>query len=136
MIARDRARSYRRARRTVARGDVVISDRLPVPTIRTMDAPRCAALPGTERRPVARWLARRESEYYARMGPADVVLVLRVDPQVAFERRSDQDEEFITRRAAEVWEHDWSGIGAIVVDAGRSQEDVLAQVQRAVWREL
>ncbi len=135
-IALDRRAEYRRIREWSGHGTVVICDRFPLPGIERMDGPRLDRLPGVRTRPVARALAGIERRCYAEMLPPDVLVVLRVTPEVAVARRPEQDREFVYRRAEEVFGHDWTATGAIVVDADRPQHAVLAEVTAAVWRHL
>jgi hypothetical protein len=136
--ARDRFLAFRHARRRALAGRVVIADRIPVPTIHRMDGPRLrwvAARPRAGR--LARALAAREASYHARIGPPDVLIVLRVDPEVAVRRTAGTDEPgFVRARAREVLEADWSGTEAIVIDAGMPSEQVLAAIRDAVWARL
>ena len=100
-----------------------------------MDNARTGDLPGLDRRPLARWLARREAGYYDRIGHPDLLIVLRVDPDVAVARRAEQDPEFVRRRAEEVWAADW-GSEAVIVDASRPRDAVRTEVHSAVWQVL
>lgn len=136
LIARDRYRTYSRARRAAARGALVISDRFPIEGIGLMDSSRIAGLPGVERRPLARWLADREHAYHRAIEPPDLLIVLRVDPDLAAARRPEQDGEFVRRRAAEVWAHAWTHPSAVVVDASQPHEAVLDEVRTAIWNAL
>jgi thymidylate kinase len=132
LVARDRAREYRRLRHAAGAGAVVVCDRFPLPEIRHMDGPRTGDLPGLDRRFSARWLAAREATYYARIGRPDLLLVLRVPPEVAVARRHDQDPRYVSERAREVWELPWPE-GAVVLDATQPLAEVLRQARRAVW---
>ena len=136
LTARDRHRLYRSARRAADRGAIVISDRFPLEGITLMDGPRTRSLPGIQQRPIARWLSSREVRYYQAIKLPDLLIVLRVDPEVAVARRPEQDPDFVRRRAAEVWAHDWSDTGATVVDASQPHQAVLEQVHVAVWKAL
>lgn len=136
LVARDRARTFDDARRRAARGWVVISDRMPLPQISLMDSPRCAGMPGLERRPLVRWLVARERAYHDRIGRPDLLVVLRVSPDVAVARRYDQDAEFVRRRAEEVRDQDWSGPGVAVIDADGDRDEVHAAAHQAVWAAL
>jgi hypothetical protein len=138
LTARDRLRDYRRARRTAAAGGIVVSDRWPLPQIRLMDGPRTTWLLDHEEQlgRLTLALARAERNLYARMAPPDVLVVLRLDPEVAVSRRSDEPEDYVRRRNTEVWSVDWSGTGAQVVDAEQPADVVLDEVRRAVWRRL
>jgi thymidylate kinase len=135
--ARDRFRAYRRVRRRASRGVLVVTDRFPLHQIKLMDGP--IADPATEAargRPFLAHLARWEKVYYERIEDPDVVVVLRIDPDVAVARRVDEDEDFVRTRCGEVWRVDWGGTGAVVIDAGRSRNDVLSEVKARVWSRL
>ena len=56
----------------------------------------------------------------------------------AFEtsRKSDEDAVHVMARSREVWEADWHGTGAHIVDANRSKEEVLAEIKALVCSEL
>jgi ribose 1,5-bisphosphokinase PhnN len=86
---------------------------------------------------VARRLVRAERARYAAIGRPDVLLVLRVDPDTAVERKQGVDPaEFVRPRSAEVFAIDWQGTGALLLDASRPAEAVLADAQAAVWANL
>ena len=138
LVSRDRYLAYRRASRFVARGGIVISDRFPLPRIRSMDRPATAALPRLrDRSGVVRAFSRVEERYYRAIGLPDVLVVLRVDPEEAVARRRGlEPADEVRRRAREIWELDWSGLPAVVVDPSRRPEQVLAEVRAAVWGRL
>jgi thymidylate kinase len=135
--ARDRFRAHRRARRYVSRGVLVVTDRFPLPQIKLMDGPITdLATEATEGRPVLARLARWEKAYYKHFEYPDVLVVLRIDPDVAVARRSDEEEDFVRTRCAEVWRAKWTGTPAVVVDASRSKSEVLSEVKACVWSRL
>jgi thymidylate kinase len=138
MVSRDRALGYVRGARFVARGGIVISDRFPIARIRSMDGPATAALPRLrEGSAVVRALARLEDRAYRRIGLPDVLVVLRVDPETAVERRRGiEPEDVVRRRAAEIAELDWEDLGAVVVDPTRPRDEVRAAIRSAVWARL
>jgi hypothetical protein len=135
LTARDRLRAYRKARRHADHGGIVVSDRWPLPQIRLMDGSRVSwILDRVEDPPgLAARLARRERRIYASIAPPDVLVVLRLDPEIAVRRRSDEDSAYVRARNTEVFGIDWSDTGAVVIDAGQPREVVLAAIQRAVW---
>jgi thymidylate kinase len=135
-IGRDRQKEHRRIRRRAGRGAIVVCDRWPLLGIRTMDVPRTSSLPGAGRRPLARMLARWERRCYAQILPPDVLIVLRVPPEVACRRRADQDPGFVARRAEEIWSHPWGPSGAVVLDASRPLDEVVDDALSALWAHL
>lgn len=138
MIARDRSLTYERARRAVSAGGIVIADRFPLPDVTLMDSPVAPRLLGTRKsNRVASSLARLERRYYERIGRPDVLIVMRVDADVAAERKRGTDDEDVVRlRSEEISRLDWSGSGAVVVDADRPKDHVLNEIKSAVWSRL
>jgi thymidylate kinase len=138
LIARDRSLAVRAARRAAARGVLVVADRFPVPAVASMDAPVAPRILGArDRSPLAKALAAIERRAYSRVGRPDVLVVLRVDPDVAAERkRGVDDEDVVRQRAMEIAAIDWSAASAIVIDAGAPKEDVMRQVKSAIWSRL
>lgn len=136
MTARDRCREYVRARRLASNGALVVCDRYPLAQIRQMDGPAASGLVEHPQR-LVRALARLEKRYYDRMLGPEILIVLRVHPDVAVRRKAGVDrEEFVRPRSEEIWRTDWRGTPAIVVDAGRPADAVLAQVKSTVWSRL
>lgn len=138
LVSRDRYLCYARASRFVRHGGIVVSDRFPLSRIRSMDGPATATLPRLrERSRLVRALARLEDSYHRRIGPPDVLVVLRVPPEVAVERRRGlEPEEEVRRRAEEIWALDWSDLPAAVLDATRPPHEVLREIRSTVWARL
>jgi thymidylate kinase len=136
MTARDRYRQYVRARRLASNGVIVICDRYPLPQIKLMDGATATSLLAHPSRAV-RYLARLEKQYYDHVLYPDVLIVLRVNPDLAVERkREEEGEVFVRPRSEEIWRIDWRGTPAVVIDAGRPKAEVLAQVKSLVWSRL
>jgi hypothetical protein len=138
LTARDRLREYRTARRVADNGGIVVSDRWPLPQIRLMDGPRTTWIEDfsdTGDRVSGR-LARAERRMYADIAPPDVLIVLRLDPEIAVARRHDEDSAYVRARNTEVYEANWLGSDAVIVDASQPPETVLAEIRQAVWSRL
>jgi len=135
LTARDRYRLYRRATRAVLGGSVVVSDRFPLPELRTMDGAKTdwlAEHPRSGR--AARRLVSLERRYYAAFTPPDVLIVLRVDPAVAVQRKLHEEQPgFVRPRSEEIWRVDWSRTPARPVDSGRDLEEVERTLKAIVW---
>ena len=117
-------------------GAIVICDRYPLPGhLSSMDAPRLRQAT-TSRSRLARWLARREQRYYRALTPPDLLVVLRVDPEVAVIRKPEEPADFLRARWSEIWAADWSALDAHVVDAGKPFAEVLGEVKALVWSHL
>lgn len=134
--ARDRYRAYARARRLATNGRIVICDRYPLPEISLMDGGRGRRLLAAPN-PTVRMLARLERRYYDHIHTPDILIVLRVDPDVAVLRKQgEENEAFVRPRAEEIWRMDWSGTQANVVDANRPGVQVVSEVRALVWARL
>jgi thymidylate kinase len=135
--ARDRYRAYARALKFALRGGLVICDRFPIPQLTLMDAPRIErAIGGGTPGRLAAAMSRLEQRYYRRLAPPDVLIVLRVNPEIAVGRQPSDEPDFVRRRWSEIWEVDWQALGAHVVDASRSPAEVFSEVKSLIWAEL
>jgi thymidylate kinase len=135
--ARDRYIAYRTARRIAGDGGLVVCDRFPLPQLTLMDAPRLARGHGPEPSSrLTRRLAALEQSYYQRLTLPDVLIVLRVDPEIAVARKPEESAEFVRARWREIWSVDWQETPAHVVDASRPADAVLSEVKALVWSEL
>lgn len=135
--ARDRYRLYKKIRRIASNGGIVICDRFPTERLRRMDGPRIRqSLNGSSGTPINRVLINREEWYYRHIMPPDLLVVLRADPIIAAARKLTEPRDYVIPRATELWEIDWSGTGAQIVNADRSLDEVLADVRAIVWAEL
>jgi thymidylate kinase len=86
--------------------------------------------------PFVKRLRRREQDYYRRIVRPDVLIVLRVDPEVAVQRKTDEDPAFVRARNTEIWELNWEDVDAHLIDGGKSKKEVLSAVKALLWLEL
>jgi thymidylate kinase len=135
LTARDRFRLYRRATRAILKGEVVLSDRFPLAEVQTMDGAKTDWVTGHARAGrVVRWLVSLERRYYSAFTSPDVLIVLRVDPNVAVERKRHEEQPgFVLPRSEEIWRVDWSRTPARLVDSGRDLEEVERTLKAIVW---
>jgi thymidylate kinase len=135
LTARDRSRTYRRARRSASNGEIVICDRYPLPQVSGMDGAVTARTTDPARwGGLARALAAREKGYYDRIRYPDILIVLRVHPDIAVQRKAGVEPESTVRpRSEEIWQVDWTDTPAIVLDAGAPQDEVLSEIKSIIW---
>jgi thymidylate kinase len=138
LTARDRYRLYRRARRWATNGAIVVCDRYPLPEVKLMDGAVTARLDGRTRRGrLFEYLANLEKSFYERIAYPDILIVLRVDPDLAvLRKRGEEQESFMRPRSEEIWRMDWRGTPAVVIDASRPKDRVLSDVKSVVWTRL
>ncbi len=135
--ARDRHRVYLKARRFADNGGVAISDRFLVHGIALMDGPNIErTLDGTELTWLSKALMKAENKRYQEIMQPDLLLVLRVDPEIAVRRKTDEREDHVRTRSHEIWETDWTGTRAQLVDASQSAADVLDELRSQIWRQI
>jgi thymidylate kinase len=136
-VARDRSLAYRRAHRFSLGGGLILCDRYPHPRLVSMDVPRIPGMPGGNSES---WIVRKmvdlEKRYHRSILPPDLLVVLRVDPEIAAARKTNERPENVLRRGAEVWNVDWAALGADVVDASQPQEVVARKLKTLVWSAL
>lgn len=135
--ARDRFRLYRRARRFATAGGVAICERYPTPEGWALAGPsevQGQALAAQS--PFATQLRRWERGFYERMTAPDITVLLKVDPETAVTRKTDEPAAYVRRRARLMSETDWSRSGARIVDAGQPLPQVIAAIKTELWRSL
>jgi thymidylate kinase len=148
--ARDRYRTFVKAQHYSANGDLVILDRYPHPLINIMDGPQTRrflneimdsplAKKSTTPRinnPIARFLVNIEESYYDKIVPPEIFIVLLLDPEIAVQRKTDEDPNSVRERSTEIWELDWKQSDAHIIDAGKSRSEVLAANKNIIWSNL
>jgi thymidylate kinase len=135
--AHDRRRLYRNVESQIQDGLLVVADRFPLRELKLMDGSRTRWLLNVELGRLAKRLVRYEQSCYDEVRRPDVVVVLRLDPEIAVARKAGVDPaEFVRPRSAEVFTTDWSRSGVYVVDASNDIEQVLSSVKDAVWQAL
>jgi hypothetical protein len=77
-----------------------------------------------------------EARYYERILPPEALFVLRVDPEVAVLRKPEEPASYVRARGRVIWEADWSGTEARVVDVSRPLPDVLDDLKALAWSVL
>jgi len=135
--ARDRHRLYLAARHFALAGGIALCERYPMPQNYELAGPRLD--PYAERlsrNALGRWLMRREQRYYQDILAPDVLIVLRIDPELAVRRKTTEPADYVRARNVSISAADWSDSGARFVDAGRPLADVIADLKTIIWAEL
>lgn len=136
--ARDRYRTYLKIRRFTSNGGIAICDRYPLPRVKRMDGPRLAHLEvkAQSLSRFSRFLVQMEKKYYRQIVAPDLLIVLRVPPDIAVQRKVEEDAESVRTRSQEIWELDWPQAYAHIVNASRSQAEVLSELKSLSWSNL
>jgi thymidylate kinase len=135
--ARDRYLDYRRARRFASNGGLVICDRFPLEQIKIMDGPQVERVTRKMKpNSFIRMLAAMEDHYYQQIMLPDLLIVLRVDPDICVQRKTDETPDSVRSRSREIWNIDWCGTPAFIIDGNQSKSKVLSDVMNVVWSNL
>jgi thymidylate kinase len=136
--ARDRYLTYQRARRLSTNGKIVICDRYSLAGFMQMDGPQCASALANvqEKNRFLQSLADREARYYEQIHLPDLLIVLKLDPEIAVRRKTEETETSVRARSSEVWRLGWEKVSGFEVDASRSKEEAFAQVMSILWKHL
>jgi thymidylate kinase len=135
--ARDRYRAYVQARRFSTNGGLVICDRFPMTQIKGMDGAQTGRIIKTGKiNPLRGFLIKCEEKFYQQILPPDLLIVMKVDPEIAVQRRADEDADWIRDRSREIWELDWQDTPVHIIDAGQPMAAMLASLKSLVWANL
>ena len=135
--ARDRLKTYKRAKQIARDGGIAILDRFPLPQIKFMDGPQVARMTtGIKQTRLIKFFIKLEERYYQRISLPDLLIVLRVDPQVAVQRKTDEIEDNVRSRSKEIWDIDWTDSTAVVIDASPSKKMILGKVKELIWAKI
>ncbi|MBD2355857.1 hypothetical protein H6G41_14730 [Tolypothrix sp. FACHB-123] len=132
--ARDRYLHYAKARRFATNGGIVICDRFPIPQIKLMDGPQIERLVDpSQMNGFRKFLLQLEQHWYQYITLPDLLIVLKLDPEIAVQRKTTEKESHVRPRSTEIWQLDWQETPAHVIDASRSKEEVIAELKSLIW---
>jgi thymidylate kinase len=148
--ARDRYWTYIKARRLASEGKLVILDRFPLPQIQLMDGAQAgdfirqlnagpqANLFLTPRPDswLSKLLVKMEEDYYSQMILPEVLAVLKVNPKIAVQRKTNEDSFSVEKRSTEIWQINWEETNVYVIDASKSREEVASELKTIIWSRL
>ena len=96
---------------------------------------RLAAQP-TSRSRFVRALITAEERHHERIVRPEITVVLRLDPNEAARRKTDEPSDYVVERSSEVWNTDWAGTSAHIIDASETPEQVASRLKSLIWESL
>ena len=141
LVARGRWKLVNAALSAARKGTIVLCDRFPLKELKLSDGPLIRFM-NSINSPLISWLAAIEESYYkkiADLGLPHEIIVLRVDPQMAIDRKPEEDPDFTRPRLQEILDTDWNtakNSKVTVIDTSQPLQEVLAQVRNTVWTGL
>jgi thymidylate kinase len=135
--ARDRYLTYIKAKRIANKGGLVISDRFPIPQVKFMDGPLAELMTGgIKNNWFIKLMIELEGKIYKSISPPDLLIVLRVNPEIAIQRKVDEEPLSVYARSEEIWNIDWQRTSAYVIDGNHSKAEVLSELKKVIWSKL
>ena len=137
LLARDRRLEYRKAARAAARGQIVLSDRFPLPGLVEMDGPDIQRLlEGRSLTSRTRSAIDLEERIYRTIERPDLLFVLQLPPELSLARKPEDNPDRVARGSRELLDFDWSLTNAIVLDASRPAADIAGELKRQIWHRI
>ncbi|HJW91850.1 MAG TPA: hypothetical protein VJ436_14540 [Anaerolineales bacterium] len=103
----------------------------------TMDGPQSDRFLSPHRaNRLAKVLVKLEESYYHQIVSPKLLIVLRVDPEIAVQLKTDEDATSVRERSTEIWELNWEHTDAHIVNGSKSKTDLLAVLKTLLWSEL
>jgi thymidylate kinase len=127
--AADRQSAFNYACNIRKKGGIAILDRIPLPGITVMDCPRVATVnDGQFKR-----LISYEKSIYNKIAGVDLLFVLKLDPEVALQRRPEDDADELRIRSGQIWNNNWHAPYAIEINTG---ENTFEQVETSILKNV
>jgi thymidylate kinase len=135
-IARDRHLLYVKIHRFATSGGVAICERYPIGENLSQVGPAIPGLLLAQSDRLGKMLRAIEASYYERILRPDTVCMLRLDPELAVLRKPEEPADDVRARNRAIWQFEWSGSGAHIIDASQSQPEVMRDLKSILWRVL
>jgi thymidylate kinase len=81
-------------------------------------------------------LIKLEEGYYRQIAYPDLVVVLRLHPEEAVQRKTEEDADAVYKRSNEIWEINWNDTNVYVIDSSRSKAEVASELKSLIWSRL
>jgi thymidylate kinase len=132
-LAHDRYKYYKFALKLKGKGCIVLLDRFPIRGIDKMDCPRIHQhFPNKYK-----FFSKEEKKYHKKINYYDKLFVLKLNPEIAIQRRPEDDAEELRLRSGQIWSKDFSDYtNAVVVNTNDSFEVVERKILSEVWTNL
>jgi len=132
--ARDRFLTFKKASSFASSGGIAILDRYPIQQVQFMDGPQIKRMTiHLQKNGFLNWLISLEESYYEKIGKPDLILFLKLDPNIAVKRKKDEPEESVKARSEEIMRIDFNDQSIIDIDASQSKEMVFNTGKSLVW---
>lgn len=129
-LAYNRKRHFQYACKLRDKGYIVLQDRIPFPGITAMDCPRIHLIKNNK----YRYFSQLEKKQYAKIKGIDLLVVLKLNPEIALQRRPEDNPDELRIRSGQIWENDWSYPFALTINTETTGiKDVQKILLEKVW---
>ncbi|MDB2442532.1 hypothetical protein N9W40_00395 [Flavobacteriales bacterium] len=128
-IAINRKNEFRKACKLRDKGIIVLQDRIPLEGITAMDCPRVHTILKGKFKKLS-WL---EKKQYAEIKGVDMLFVMKLNPEIALQRRPEDDPDELRIRSGQIWNNEWVATFAHEINTGENNPE---QVQNIVLKKL
>ena len=130
-IAYNRRSAFKKACKLRDKGFIVLQDRIPLEGITAMDCPRIHTLAdGKYKR-----LSKLEKEIYKTIKGVDMLFVMKLNPEIALQRRPEDDPDELRIRSGQIWNNDWVAPYGFEINTGENNpKEVQEILLKEVWK--
>jgi thymidylate kinase len=132
-IAYGRKKEFQEALKIKSNGGIVILDRIPLDGVTSMDCPRIHTIKNNK----FNWLSKIEKDMHKMIEGVDELIVLKLNPTIALERRPEDDPDELLIRSGQIWDKDFSHIEhSHVINTENSFDFVEKRILNIVWNAI
>ena len=132
-IAINRHNEFNKACKLRDKGVIVLQDRMPLKGITAMDCPRVHTILNNKYKRLSKY----EQKLYKSIKGVDMLFVMKLNPEIALQRRPNDDPDELRIRSGQIWNNDWVAPFAYEINTGEnSPEHVQNILLKKIWKNL
>ncbi len=129
-VAYNRKIAFQKACKLRDQGVIVLQDRIPLKGITAMDCPRIHHL----KKGKYKFLSKLENKQYQTIKGVDMLFVMKLKPEIALQRRPEDNPEELLIRSGQIWDNLWVAPYANEINTGENNpEEVQNILLEKVW---
>ena len=132
-IANNRRSEFRYAKKLRKSGVIVLQDRMPLKNITHMDSHKIYSMKGGD----YKYFSEIEKKCYEEIKDVDSLFILKLNPEIALQRRPEDEPNLLRLRSGEIWNGNWDDENMVIIDTGENNEHkVLTIIGQNIWKNL
>jgi thymidylate kinase len=129
-IAINRQNEFKKACKLRDKGIIVLQDRMPLKAVTAMDCPRVDTILNGKYNKLSKY----EKKQYKSIKGVDMLFVMKLNPEIALQRRPNDDPDELRIRSGQIWNNDWVAPFAHEINTGENNpEQVQNILLKKVW---